>query len=239
MAVRFGLPAPGFAAAGRVPAFRRLRWALGVSVLLHMGIAAVLLGDARQPGAGARAVPALTVVLPARSDPRNDPAPREVPDSEVTGTVGPSAGTHASAPSFRSVLPDPSPGRASRMPASDVATPVVVARPPPVADPAYYSARELDVFPVPREALRFEYPQRAASEKVSGTVLVTMLIDEAGTVESVVLERAEPAGYFEDAVRGVLGTMTFSPGWRDGRAVKSRVLLRVEFDSGAMTGTAR
>lgn len=244
MAVGYEARTHEFAAAEVVPAFRRLRYALAASVLLHAWIAAVLLDGAEWPGAVSRTGPALTVVLSARSELRDDPAPRRaVPDPAVADTVAPPPGTHASAPSFRPAVPDPSPrrggGHTSLAPAGGETMAAAAARPPRTADPTYYPARELDVFPVPRDTLRFGYPERAASENVSGTVLATMLIDEAGTVESVSLERAEPAGYFEDVVRDVLGAATFSPGLRNGRAVKSRVLLRVEFDSGSMAGTAR
>ena len=110
---------------------------------------------------------------------------------------------------------------------------------PSTADRTYYPARELDVYPAPRAPLSFEYPERAAREQVGGSVRIMLLLDEAGAVDSVSVVAAEPPGYFEDSVRGVFAATRFFPARKDGRAVKSRVLINVEFDSRAAAGTLR
>lgn len=110
---------------------------------------------------------------------------------------------------------------------------------PPTVDLTYYSARELDVYPAPRAPLRFEHPERAARERVGGSVRIMLLLDEAGTVDGVSVVTAEPPGYFEDKVRAVFAAARFFPARKDGRAVKSRVLINVSYDPAAAEGALR
>jgi protein TonB len=110
---------------------------------------------------------------------------------------------------------------------------------PPAVDPTYYSARELDVYPAPQAPLRFEYPERAAHEHVSGSVRIMLLLDEAGAIDGVSVVAAEPPGYFEDRVRAAFAAARFFPARKDGRAVKSRVLINVNYDPAAEEGALR
>lgn len=103
----------------------------------------------------------------------------------------------------------------------------------------YYSAHELDVYPTSRTSLFIEYPARAALERVSGRVLVRVSLDETGKVSDVSIVSAEPQGYFEDAVRAALAGARFRPGRKDGRDVRSRILIKLEFDPGATQKTPR
>ena len=110
---------------------------------------------------------------------------------------------------------------------------------PPAADLTYHPARDLDVYPAPLAPLRFEYPERAARERVGGSVRLMLLLDEAGAVDSVSVVAAEPPGYFEDAARAVLATARFFPARKDARAVRSRVLIGVNYDPAAAAGALR
>lgn len=123
--------------------------------------------------------------------------------------------------------------------APSLSAPHIAAFAPPVADPTYYPARELDVYPALRMPLRFENPERAGRDRIGGKVLVALLLDETGAVDDVSVVTAEPPGYFEDAARAVLAAARFSPARKDGRAVKSRVLISVEYDPGTAAGTLR
>ncbi len=123
--------------------------------------------------------------------------------------------------------------------APSVGAPRATAFAQPSADPTYYPARELDVYPASRTPLRFEYPERAVRERTGGKVLVALRLDETGAVDDVSIVRGEPPGYFEDAARAVLAAAQFSPARKDGRAVKSRVLINVEFEPGAAEGALR
>jgi protein TonB len=110
---------------------------------------------------------------------------------------------------------------------------------PPATDVTYYPARELDVYPAPQAPLRFEYPERAAHEHVGGSLRIMLLLDEGGAIDSMSVIAAEPRGYFEDSTRAVFAAARFFPGRKDGRAVKSRVLVDVNYDPAAEEGVLR
>lgn len=103
---------------------------------------------------------------------------------------------------------------------------------PLLRDPAYYPADQLDVYPRPLTPIRLPYPQTAAAGRVDGRLSLLLLIDESGVVTEVSVVAAEPAGYFEEMTRSVFRGARFSPGMRQGRAVKSRVLLQVKYGHG-------
>jgi TonB family protein len=110
---------------------------------------------------------------------------------------------------------------------------------PPLPDPVYYPARQLDVYPALLEPINLPYPERAARDEVSGKVTVLLLIDERGMVNDVSVVEAEPAGYFEETTRAVFSETRFSPARKDGRPVRSRVLISVSYGSAPPRNPAR
>ena len=72
---------------------------------------------------------------------------------------------------------------------------------------------------------------------MSGRVTLLLLIDELGSVVEASVVEADPAGYFEEAAVDTFRGVLFSPGMRDGRPVKSRLVVEVAFE--ARTGSAR
>ena len=111
----------------------------------------------------------------------------------------------------------------SHMPATAVAPPgadaPAVLRAP---DPTYYPARELDAYPQPARPLALDRPAGA------GSIRLLLLIDEHGVVNDVSLVEADAAGHLEETLRAMLVAARFIPARKDGRDVKSRVLLSVE-----------
>ena len=110
---------------------------------------------------------------------------------------------------------------------------------PVLTDPVYYSARELDVYPMPLAPLHFDYPAHLRAARAGAGVLVRVLLDEAGAVEEATVIAAHPAGPFEEHARAALAAARFTPGRRDGKAVKSQLTVRVGFDSTARAGAPR
>jgi protein TonB len=104
-----------------------------------------------------------------------------------------------------------------------------LALPSPQSVETYYTVLDLDVYPSLRAPLELEYPERAARARVSGRVLVMLALDATGSVDDVSIVKGEPQGYFEDTVRSTLGVTRFFPAQKNGSAVKSRILLNVEF----------
>jgi protein TonB len=100
---------------------------------------------------------------------------------------------------------------------------------PLLTDPTWYQARQLDVFPHALSAVRPAYPERAARAAVSGEVTLELLIDESGQVHAAEVVRATPEGYFEAATVSAFQAARFVPGQKDGRAVRSRLVVKVVF----------
>ena len=100
---------------------------------------------------------------------------------------------------------------------------------PLIRDPTYYPAKQLDVYPHPLTAIKLDYPDSAAAERIDGRVLMLLLIDEFGVVNEASVVEAHPGGYFEDYTLSVFRATRFSPAQKQGHPVKSRVLLHVRY----------
>jgi protein TonB len=101
---------------------------------------------------------------------------------------------------------------------------------PLLQDPAWYLPREIDVYPRPAVPVRPVYPARALDEGVGGRVTLLLLVDENGLVHEVSVVEAEPEGYFEESSVAAYQAARFEPARKDGRRVRSRILVRVLFD---------
>lgn len=138
------------------------------------------------------------------------------------------------------------PGRPPASSASDESPPPVPARVEPVAlapaqeaaapggpqlqDPVHYEAKDLDTYPELRESLRPAYPPAALAQGVAGHVTLLVSIDDTGKVTEAAVVDAVPEGHFADPARDALEKASFLPATRDGRRVRSRVLIDVSFD---------
>ncbi len=100
---------------------------------------------------------------------------------------------------------------------------------PLLADRTWYPAAQLDVFPTALAPVRPAYPQAAADADAAGEVTLLLLIDETGRVHDSAVVDAQPANTFEEAALEAFRAARFRPAERDGRSVRSRVLVRVLF----------
>jgi len=163
----------------------------------------------------------------------------------TTGAVTPAPLTVALAPVPEPpvALPEPEPSRraAAEVPRVDrkTANATEPARTAPqgarderfagIPDPTYYAARQLDVYPALEGALDLRYPAGAAASNINGRVVLLVLIAANGMVDEAGVVEAEPPGVFDgDAVRALLAAR-FRPALRNGRAVKSRLVVEVSF----------
>lgn len=108
---------------------------------------------------------------------------------------------------------------------------------PSVPDPVHYPAKDLDVYPQPLQRISPAYPRSALDAQISGAVTLLVLIDEAGRVAGTSVLDAVPDGVFEQAALDALANTAFFPAQKDGRTVRSRVLIKVEFDPAAAGAT--
>jgi protein TonB len=106
-----------------------------------------------------------------------------------------------------------------------------------IPDPVHYPAKDLDVYPQAAKRIAPVYPEMAHDSRVAGSVTLLVLIDEAGRVVDTSVLDATPEGVFEQAAQQALANAAFYPAQKDGRVVRSRVLIKVEFDP-ELTGTA-
>ncbi|HEY7657685.1 MAG TPA: hypothetical protein VH881_12515 [Burkholderiales bacterium] len=93
-------------------------------------------------------------------------------------------------------------------------------------DPRYYLARELDSYPRPLSPLRFGRPADSSAEEV----LLEILVDERGVVQDVISARPAERSRADEELRAMLAATPFLPARKDGRLVKSRLVLRVRLD---------
>jgi len=107
-----------------------------------------------------------------------------------------------------------------------------------IPDPVHYPAKDLDIYPQALKPITPVYPEMARDSKVAGSVTLLVLIDEAGRVVGTSVMDATPGGVFEQAAQQALANAAFYPAQKDGRTVRSRVLINVEFDPES-TGTAQ
>jgi protein TonB len=209
---------------------RRLLVAAALSLLLHL---ALLLGVPVNPASGVRDS---VTILSARLEPAPDSAP-------ARNTV----------PAVVEAIPRPEPADARPQPVAIRAETRTRPQPDPALpavsgggielplnrDPTYYPARQLDVYPQPLTPIKLDYPATAASARANGRLLVLLLIDEFGVVNDASIVEAEPQGYFEETALEVFRAARFSPAQKQGKPVKSRALLQVNYVYGDSQGAVR
>lgn len=209
--------------------WQRFGVALLLSAALHAWLVVALpVKPSRHAGRPGRA-------LEARLVARQEPAA-----AKPTAVAG---RKEAVAPARDAVAPPPEPPKAAPEPPpeplpqaeSRVDPPPVEGPPgievPQVEDPEFYPARMLDRFPKPVAEVELRYPQLANNEDLNGTVTLLLLIDELGMVVKASVVEADPPGYFEDAAIEAFRSVLFTPAQRDGKVVKSRLVVQVSFDA--------
>jgi hypothetical protein len=188
----------------------RLRFALAASALAHWTLLATPFVETRRPGA---APPVIDVPMTVRLAPlpgavRDISGVMEAEISRVPGRTWPAAGDSVRGGS----------GLPAAVAAPSGAEAPVALR---ASDPTYYPARELDAYPQPAQPLEFDRLPGA------GSIRLLLLIDEHGIVNELSLVEAGGSARLDEALRTVLVAARFIPARKDGRDVKSRVLLRV------------
>ena len=211
-------------------AWCRLLVAGAWSLLLHL---ALLLGVPVNPAGGVR--DGVTMLF-ARLEPAPDSAPaqnfaRDVA-AESTGPV-PEDTLPQRAATRAEIRTKPQPAPA---PPSAAGGGIEL---PLIRDPTYYPARQLDVYPLPLAPIRLDYPAAAVNARAHGRLVVLLLIDEFGAVNEASIVEAEPQGYFEEAALAVFRAARFSPAQKQGKPVKSRALLQVNYIYGESQAAVR
>jgi protein TonB len=203
----------------------RLAGSLTVSVAVHcivLGFTGLTAFSLLSPQEGSRSL-RLTVDLPPKQlQAEAENTPRPVSASAVSGSVA----RHSE----------------SQQPGSEsgqVHTP-----PPPVAavvpsglfpGPWYYAARYLHRRPTPLKPIRPIYPPEA--ENLPGQVILLLLINENGAVDTYRIIESQPPGIFDTAVTDAFVRERYAPGLITGYPVKSQLLVEVVFEPGSTPTT--
>jgi len=144
----------------------------------------------------------------AETNPAPAPAPRVLPAAPVAQPVAARRGVNVASE-------------------HTVTAPTQVAALPQPQDPTYYSSRSLDIFPASLTPWDMN-AIRAAAQHI-GNARVTLLIDEAGVVNEVASVEGAPHTSAEQAIRELFLAAKFSPARKDGRVVKSRILVNLNY----------
>jgi protein TonB len=220
----------------------RFSLAVVAALVLHAGIVWQRSGGhpASAPVSLAPAMLVRSLSLPA---PAKLPAPPDRLESATADAGIPPKSVPRLAPQAAVEAPPRSPRKApspagpdeadSRQAAGSPATIPPVASQPPTASaalpaaPDYLLGARLDPGPRPIGDIEPEYPDSAHLQE--GTVVLRLLISEAGTVDNVGIVRAEPKGLFEEAAIEAFGKAKFHPGMALGTPVKSQMMVEVHF----------
>jgi TonB family protein len=97
--------------------------------------------------------------------------------------------------------------------------------------PHYYRGSELDYGPAPLTPI-----EPAAAVKTPGRVIARVLINESGGADAVRIEASEPLAVFDEAVKAAFGAARYRPGMKEGRSVKSQMLVEVVFHGAEAAG---
>ncbi|ACV35535.1 energy transducer TonB [Accumulibacter sp.] len=98
-------------------------------------------------------------------------------------------------------------------------------------DELYFRSSDLDQQPYPLTSVAPSYPPHALLNEIEGWVRLLLMIDETGQIRHLEVLEGSPPGEFEDAALAAFRFAPFSPGRRGGEAVKSRMIIKVEFKS--------
>lgn len=98
------------------------------------------------------------------------------------------------------------------------------------APPKYLPAEELDERPLIRTPVHPTFPADAPA--ASGRVVLRLLINEAGAVDQAFTEQADPPGVFDAAAVDAFSSARFTPGRKDGIAVRSSLRIELQFGEG-------
>lgn len=216
-------------ATGRLRVLVAAAGAIALHAVLLLSSRPTLLGSAAN-----QAAPAMLVRLLAPAD--AVPQPTDAAAVVVSDRALPAAPLAIA--SMRAGMPPASerapalPGAKTTADTAPVAAPPSVPASPAVAPglppaPAYLTAGRLDPGPRPLDEVDPAYPESANLQE--GSVVLRLLISEAGAVDNVAVVRAYPAGLFEQSALEAFGRARFSPGMRFGIPVKSQITIEVMF----------
>lgn len=203
-----------------LPARKRFAAACAASALVHVMFAQGITPGAPGRSGEVRASPVIAARLAVPSAPARDEPPLErappVEPLQPQPPVARARGPFAGAPQTAKIEPDP--GSSPRSSTGMANAP----------DATYYAARELDVYPALASTLDLRALPAPAAADLRARAALLVLIDAHGAVDEVKIVEAGPGSDFEAQARQALLAARFTPALKNGRAVRSRLLIRID-----------
>lgn len=209
----------------------RINHAAFASVMLHAALVAGLLyaptadlSNRVNPPLPSLQARLLTYQMPAVA---GELAPPQVADAPGLKPAEPSPAVDSN--KSNQVIQSDSNAKAMAAPKPDVANPVTptTTKSTGTSGTAVFESAALDASPAVQSDITIEYPLSANNRE--GVVLLAITVAADGWVESVVVVKATPAGFFEAAAIKGFQNARFSAGTIAGIGVKSRLVVEVEF----------
>ena len=100
----------------------------------------------------------------------------------------------------------------------------------------YFRSSDLDQQPYLLTSVALSYLPHALLNEIEGWVRLLLMIDETGQIRHLEVLEGSPPGEFEEAAVAAFRFAPFSPGRRGGEAVKSRMIIKLEFKNGQIKG---
>ena len=212
---------------------RRTLAAVWISLGLHAAVIALV--QVAPPGAMGSGGPVIEARLVSASAQTADPqAPDEVSDRPTV--LAPSMVAEAQPVPKIAPQPASSQPEAAAQPAATPTGPVPASSSAPAVaitssvDLTYYGARDVDVLPRTLREVQPDYPAEADRQRLSGKVRLQVKIEADGRVSDIEVVSADPPGVFDEAAVKAFRAARFVPAEKNGRPVRVRVLIPVEFD---------
>ena len=99
-----------------------------------------------------------------------------------------------------------------------------------ISEDTVMTGNTVDVKPKVLSRSQMEYPPSAMKKRIKGYVIVNVLIDKQGSVETAQVLEAFPAGVFDAVALNGVRSWRFSPAKYKGQAVKVWAKQKVRFD---------
>ena len=94
------------------------------------------------------------------------------------------------------------------------------------------TSETVDVPPRAKDRVPPEYPSTARRKGIEGYVTLSLLINDSGHVEDVVVVESHPSGIFEQSARDTVVQWSFAPGEYKGQPVSVRVTQVLRYSLG-------
>jgi TonB family protein len=94
----------------------------------------------------------------------------------------------------------------------------------------YYASNEVDIRAEPLEDVNLIYPVLPLQQRVAGSVTLNIFVNERGGIDKTVVVESKPPGVFDEAALQAVAELKFSPAIKNGKPVKNRKTIAVNFD---------